>query len=65
MTDHCPFARQSRRLTILHEPVEMLSDVCGLRRRMGESDGPVERGARLVAAAQLQKQLALHAEEME
>ena len=38
---------------VLHQPVEMLADMGGLGRRVGQRDGAVEGFARLVGAAEL------------
>src|SRR6185312_5709886 len=50
---------------VLGQPVEMLADMRRLGRRMGERDGAVEGGARLILATELQIEPALNAEEVE
>ena len=53
------------RLAVPHQPVDMHADMRGLGRRIGERDGLVEGVAGLRAAAELDQQRALHAEEVE
>ena len=50
---------------IIGQPIELLADVRGFGRRVGERDGAVECNARLPGAAKLQQECAARAVEVE